>query len=264
MLNVVATSPSRRDRRARCARSCSTSPPGTLLFEADDPDGDDNGPGNYAYPTVRRLPRRARTTSQQFQVFDAGDDGHLPRAHARPDADVRQPARRAARRRLRARPGRDARPRPPRRSRSATTRSRAAARGAGCSRSRASASGSSTRGGDDARARSRSAPTTISRYITFSVPKAALGGTPGSGLGLHGRADRPGRLQPRPGARLPADAAGLPVRRVRDGERRPALHVRPGHGAEGDGRDHAGGRAQSDELDYTLHAPVTIAPVVMP
>ena len=26
-------------------------PPGTLIFAADDPDNDDNGPGNYAYPT---------------------------------------------------------------------------------------------------------------------------------------------------------------------------------------------------------------------
>ena len=26
---------------------------GTLLFTSDDPTGDDNGPGNYAYPTVR-------------------------------------------------------------------------------------------------------------------------------------------------------------------------------------------------------------------
>ena len=35
---------------------------GTLLFTADDPTGDDNGPGNYAYPTVGRLPRRAPST----------------------------------------------------------------------------------------------------------------------------------------------------------------------------------------------------------
>ena len=26
--------------------------PGTLIFAADDPDGDDNGPGNFVYPTT--------------------------------------------------------------------------------------------------------------------------------------------------------------------------------------------------------------------
>ena len=29
--------------------------PGTLIFDVTDPDNDDNGPGNYAYPTVGRL-----------------------------------------------------------------------------------------------------------------------------------------------------------------------------------------------------------------
>ena len=62
----------------------------------------------------------------------------------------------------------------------------------------------------------------ISRNITFAVPKAALG-TPGRRLGLHGRAHRPGRLQLRSGARLHADAAGLPVRRLRD--RRAAIRT---------------------------------------
>ena len=37
--------------------------PGTLLLDVADPTGDDNGPGNYAYPTVGRLPRRAPSTS---------------------------------------------------------------------------------------------------------------------------------------------------------------------------------------------------------
>jgi hypothetical protein len=46
--------------------------PGTLLFEAGDPDGDDNGPGNYAYPTSDYF-KPGAFDIQQFQVFDAGD-----------------------------------------------------------------------------------------------------------------------------------------------------------------------------------------------
>jgi hypothetical protein len=44
-----------------------------LLFEADDPDGDDNGPGKYAYPTDPAFHAGAYDL-QQFQVFDLGDD----------------------------------------------------------------------------------------------------------------------------------------------------------------------------------------------
>lgn len=48
-------------------------PPGTLLFEATDPDGDDNGPGTYAYPTSDNFKAGAYDL-QQFQVFDSGPD----------------------------------------------------------------------------------------------------------------------------------------------------------------------------------------------
>ncbi len=46
--------------------------PGTLLFSADDPDGDDNGPGNYAYPTSDNFKPGAYDL-EQFQVYDDGD-----------------------------------------------------------------------------------------------------------------------------------------------------------------------------------------------
>ena len=130
VLNIVATSRPRRAPRARCGPSSSTSRPGTLIF-------DRRRPGRRRQRARATSPIRRRPTStpgaydlQQFQVFDAGDTDHLPRPHARPDADVRQPARRAAGRRLRARPGRRADLDRRRRSRSATT-DRVAARGAG-------------------------------------------------------------------------------------------------------------------------------------
>ena len=46
--------------------------PGTLLFGRDDPDGDDNGPGNYAYPTSSDFKPGAYDL-QRFEVYDAGD-----------------------------------------------------------------------------------------------------------------------------------------------------------------------------------------------
>ena len=165
---------SRRARPARPAREVRTvvfdRAPGTLLFDGRRPGRRRQRPGQLRLPDGPATSTPGAYDLQQFEVYDAGDDGHLPRAHARPHADVRQPARRAAGRRLRPRPGRDARPRPPRRSRSATTRSRAAARGAGCSRSRASASGSSTPAATTLGTITIRA-NAISRYITFSVPQ---------------------------------------------------------------------------------------------
>ncbi len=44
---------------------------GTLLFSATDPDNDDNGPGNYAYPTDSAFHAGAFDL-EQFQVYDTG------------------------------------------------------------------------------------------------------------------------------------------------------------------------------------------------
>jgi glucoamylase len=44
---------------------------GTLLLNAADPSGDDNGPGNYAYPTAADFHPGAYDL-QQFQVYDTG------------------------------------------------------------------------------------------------------------------------------------------------------------------------------------------------
>ena len=47
--------------------------PGTLLLDVTDPDNDDNGPGNYAYPTSGDFHAGAFDI-QRFQVYDAGTD----------------------------------------------------------------------------------------------------------------------------------------------------------------------------------------------
>ncbi len=44
---------------------------GTLLFNATDPTGDDNGPGNYAYPTASDFHAGAYDLTD-FQVYDTG------------------------------------------------------------------------------------------------------------------------------------------------------------------------------------------------
>jgi glucoamylase len=47
--------------------------PGTLIFATTDPDGDDNGPGTYAYPTSDNFKPGAYDL-QRFEVYDSGPD----------------------------------------------------------------------------------------------------------------------------------------------------------------------------------------------
>ena len=50
----------------------STALPGTAILDVTDPDGDDNGPGTYAYPTSDNFHAGAFDI-ERFQVIDAGD-----------------------------------------------------------------------------------------------------------------------------------------------------------------------------------------------
>jgi carbohydrate-binding DOMON domain-containing protein len=71
VLNVVAVAPS--GATARAVRTVVFDfAPGTLLLGADDPDGDDAGPGNYAYPTSSNFKPGAYDL-ERFEVYDAGD-----------------------------------------------------------------------------------------------------------------------------------------------------------------------------------------------
>jgi glucan 1,4-alpha-glucosidase len=71
VLNVVALD-LRNGNTARAVRTVvSSAPIGTLLFQQNDPDGDDHGPGNYAYPTDSAFHDGAYDL-EQFQVFDTG------------------------------------------------------------------------------------------------------------------------------------------------------------------------------------------------
>jgi glucan 1,4-alpha-glucosidase len=72
VLNVVAVSPSGGTAQARRTVFLDVVP-GTLLLDVSDPDGDDNGPGNYAYPTYEGFHPGAFDI-QRFQVYDSGAD----------------------------------------------------------------------------------------------------------------------------------------------------------------------------------------------
>src|SRR5207344_486016 len=72
VLNVVAVSPA--GGTAHVQRTILFDfVPGVLLLEVTDPDHDDNGPGNYAYPTSTAFHDGAFDI-ELFQVYDAGSD----------------------------------------------------------------------------------------------------------------------------------------------------------------------------------------------
>ncbi len=71
VLNVVAVSPS--GATAHAERSVFYDyTPGTVLYDVADPNNDDNGPGNYAYPTASDFHPGAFDI-QEFKVIDSGD-----------------------------------------------------------------------------------------------------------------------------------------------------------------------------------------------
>jgi glucan 1,4-alpha-glucosidase len=72
VLNIVAVSPSGATAHAK-RTVLFDFVPGTLLLDVTDPDGDDDGPGNYAYPTSANFHPGAFDI-QRFQVYDSGSD----------------------------------------------------------------------------------------------------------------------------------------------------------------------------------------------
>src|SRR3989454_7077655 len=75
VFNVVAVSPS--GATAHEQRSVVFDfTPGTVLFDVTDPSNDDNGPGNYAYPTAGDFHAGAFDI-QQFRVIQSPDGGTI-------------------------------------------------------------------------------------------------------------------------------------------------------------------------------------------
>jgi carbohydrate-binding DOMON domain-containing protein len=262
VLNTVATSPS--GGTARDARTVVfDQAPGTLIFAADDPDGDDNGPGNFVYPTSDNFKPGAYDL-QRFEVYDAGSD-IVMRARIRdltptfgsplgaqlidvyvhvPGASPTSTAAAFPQRNYVIAPG-------------GAWSERLEVQGFGQQFVDATTPVPNTLGTIAIRGNA------ISHFITFTVPKSAFG-TPTAGWGftvvLTGQ-DGFSPDQARGFQSTPQDfqfgvcAPGNPD----------ATHCSVDPNTVPKAMDvlTPAGTAQSDELDYTVHSPVTIAPVVM-
>ncbi len=260
LLNVVAVSPSGATaREARTVVDPSAAAP--VIFEANDPDGDDHGPGNYGYPTDSAFHDGAFDI-EQLQVLDTGDTltfrvrvRDLTPTFGSPlgaqllDLYVHDPA--------------------------ATTTSTAPAfaqrnyriAGSGAWSRRLEVQGF---GQQFVTADGRTPSTIriraddISRYITFRVPRSAIG-TPGPGWGFTLVLTAQDGFSPDQARTFLATADGFHLGRCAPEDpsdphcafpldRLPkAMDVLTPPGV-----------SQADELDYTLHDPVTLAPVTIP
>jgi carbohydrate-binding DOMON domain-containing protein len=234
--------------------------PGTVLLDVTDPNGDDNGPGNYAYPTSSNFQPGAYDL-QRFQVLDDGTNvifrvqtRDLTPTFGSPlgaqlvDVYVHDPAA----------------------SQTSTApsfpqRNYSIAGGSAWNRllevqgfgQRYVDAGGATLGAITIRAND------ISRFITFSVPKSSLG-QPGSGWGftvvLTGQ-DGFSPDQARGFAPTPQEFAfGVCATASTD----PHCTADPGTVPKAMDVFTPPGVAQSDELDYTVHQPVTLQAVTIP
>jgi hypothetical protein len=264
VINVVAVSPS--GATAHVQRTVVFDfTPGTVLLDVTDPSGDDNGPGNYAYPTsdnfhagafdilefrVIESPDSA-TTTFKLKVRDLSPTFGSPLGAQLVDVYVHNPGAAAANTSTAA---------------SFPQRNYMIAPGAAWSRlvevqgfgQRYIDAGGATQGTVNISANA------ISRFITFSVPTASLGGVPASGWGftvvLTGQ-DGFSPDQARSFAPTPQQyqfgvcaTASVDPHCTFDPNTVPkAMDVLTPPGV-----------LQSDELDYTLHNPVTLQDVTIP
>jgi glucoamylase len=260
VLTVVAVSPT--GATAHVERSIVFDfSPGTVLLDVTDPSGDDNGPGNYAYPTSSnfhagafdilefRVISDGSTVTFKLRTRDLSPTFGSPLGAQLVDVYVHNPG-------------------------AATTSTAASfpqrnyviASGAAWSRllevqgfgQRYIDASGITVGTINISANA------ISRFITFSVPTSSLGATPGSGWGftvvLTGQ-DGFSPDQARSFASTPQQFQfGVCATASSD----PHCTVNPSTVPKAMDVLTPAGVLQSDELDYTLHNPVTLQDVVIP
>jgi glucan 1,4-alpha-glucosidase len=262
VLTAVAVAPDGATAMAQ-RRVVSDVAPGPLLFAADDPDGDDHGPGNFAYPTAPDFHAGAFDL-ERFEVFDVPDSGNVvfrvrtrdltptfgsPLGAQLVDVYVHRPGT------------------SPTSTAAAFAQRNYRISEAGAWDRLIEVQGFGQRFVDAtgaALATVQIRANDISRLITFTVPKAALGGTPASGWGFtvvltsqDGFSDdlaRGFQPTPQPFQLGVCAAAGTD----------PHCTVAPSTVPKAMDVLTPTGVAQSDELDYLLHNPVTIAPVTIP
>jgi glucoamylase len=259
VLDVVATSPAGATAHQRRTVVFDFTP-GTVLLDVIDPDGDDDGPGNYAYPTSTNFQPGAFDI-QRFQVLDNGTEvvfrlqtrnlsptfgsplgAQLVDVYVHdPDAGATSTAASFPQRNYRIVDG------------SAWSR---LIEVQGFGQRYIDADGA-TLGAVTIRANE------ISRFITFSVPKSTLG-QPGPGWGftvvLTGQ-DGFSPDQARGFAPTPQEFQfGVCAAPSTD----PHCTVDPGTVPKAMDVITPAGVSQADELDYTLHDPVTLEAVTIP
>ena len=264
---TVAATASERRHRLRAGHRHLRLRAGDADLRRPRPDRRRQRPGDVRLPDGSATSSPGAYDLQQFQVYDSGTDSVTFRVQT---ADLTptfgSPAGRPAGRRLPEQPGR-------RRDVDGGVVHRAQLRdrlGIGVEptdrgprlRSALRRRGGATVGSVQIRANA------LSRYITFTVSKTDLGGTPDQRVDVRGRAHRPGRVQLRPGTRLPVDRAGR--------SSSASARLRPSQRATRSARStlarcprrwtssHRSGTDQADELDPTLHSPVTIKAVTIP
>jgi glucan 1,4-alpha-glucosidase len=235
-------------------------PPGTLVSSFDDPSGDDNGPGNYAYPTAPDFHAGAYDM-QQFQIFDDGTNSIFrvkirdlsptfgsPLGAQLVDVYVHEPG---------ASPTSTAASFPQRNYSIAPS-------GAwsrllevqGFGQRFINASGA-TVGTINISANA------VSRYITFSVPHSALGGTPGAGWGFTVVLTGQDGFSPDQARGFAATPQPFAFGVCAPGSADPRCAVDPATVPKAVDVITPAGVAQSTELDYTL-GPVVLQPVTLP
>ncbi|WP_100059422.1 glucodextranase DOMON-like domain-containing protein [Leifsonia xyli] len=234
---------------------------GTLLFSADDPTGDDNGPGTYAYPTSGDFHPGAFDLTR-FQVYDTGSTVtfRVQTADLTPtfgstngaqlvDVYVAQPGA-ASTSTTASYPGMNYQVAP--------AWSRLVEAQGFTSSKIVDASGAST-------GTVTVSANQVSRYTTFSVTKTALGGTPTSGWaftvtltgqdGTHG-VDQTRAFTSTPGAYSFGECAA--------GGSGPLCAADPNTVPKVMDTITPSGVTQADELDYAAHSPVVVRGVVVP
>jgi glucoamylase len=235
--------------------------PGTLVFDSTDPAGDDNGPGNYAYPKASNFHAGAFDI-RDFQVWDSGTDVTF-RLQTRDLTPTFGPANGAQLVDVYVHePGAS----PTSTSAANTSRNFQIAPAFAWSRL-LQVQGFGQRYEDSsghAVGTIAISANQISRYITFRVSKASLGGTPGAGwaftVALHGQ-DGFSSDQARGFAPTPQDFQfGVCATASSD----PHCTVNPGAVPKVMDVLTPSGVAQSDELDYTTHNPVELQGVTIP
>jgi glucoamylase len=259
VLNIVATSPS--GATARAVRTvvvlAATAP---VIFQADDPSGDDHGPGNYAYPTDPQFHDGAFDI-EQFQVLDTGDTVTFrvrtrdltptfgsPLGAQLVDVYVHIPG-----------------ASPTSTAASFAGRNHTIAPAGAWSRllevqgfgQRYVDASGNTLGTIDIRADD------ISRYITFSVPRASLG-NPGPGWGFTVTLTSQDGFSGDQARGFQSTPQGFQLGRCATESSDPHCQFPLDRLPKVMDTITPAGTSQADELDYTVHDPVTLQPVVMP